>query len=99
MDRQESRHPKDWLIKAQQDLTRVQILLEAGDPEGAGFHLQQAVEKGLKAFLLSREIIPRRIHDLSLLLDEVARCEPDLEQFRDLCELSRIFISPSATPF
>lgn len=99
MDKQESRHPEDWLAKAQQDLTRARILLGAGDPEGAGFHLQQAVEKGLKAFLLSREIIPRRIHDLSLLLDEVAHCEPDLEQFRDLCELSTDLYFPQRYPF
>lgn len=99
LDRQEARHPKDWLTKAQRDLARVQILLEADDPEGTGFHLQQAVEKGLKAFLLSREIIPRRIHDLSLLLDEVAHCEPDLEQFRDLCELSTDLYFPQHYSF
>ncbi len=99
MDRQESRHSKNWLTKAQKDLTTVQILLEVSDPEGAGFHLQQAVDKGLQAFLLSREIVPRRIHDLSLLPDEVACCELVLEQFRDLCELSTDLYFPSVTSF
>lgn len=88
MSRQESRHPEDWLTKARQDLTRVRVLLDVDDPEGAGFHLQQAVEKALKSFLLSQGVMPRRIHDLGILLDEVGSFRPDLEQFRGLCDLA-----------
>lgn len=99
MSRQESRHPEDWLTKARQDLARVRVLLDVDDPEGAGFHLQQAVEKALKAFLLSQGVMPRRIHDLGILLDEVGRFRPDLEQFRGLCDLATDLYMPQRYPF
>ncbi len=53
MPREESLYPADWIRIAEKDLRRVERLLDDQDPEGAGFHLQQAVEKFLKAFLLS----------------------------------------------
>lgn len=52
MPKRESLYPKDWLAKAEQDLKRVEVLLEADDAPGAGFHLQQAMEKYLKGYLL-----------------------------------------------
>jgi len=48
----------------------VRSLLDAGDGELAGFCLQQAVEKFLKAFLLSKGWKLRRVHDLNTLLDD-----------------------------
>ena len=62
-------------------------LLEIQDPELAGFSLQQAVEKFLKAFLLSRGWRLRRIHDLEALLNEALVHDPSLEQFRGPCQL------------
>lgn len=44
MPRTESLHTADWLRIAEKDYTRIQRLLEAHDPEAAGFYLQQAVE-------------------------------------------------------
>jgi HEPN domain-containing protein len=43
-----------WLVKAAQDLRRVEILLAAEPPdlEGALFHSQQAAEKAIKGFLI-----------------------------------------------
>jgi HEPN domain-containing protein len=99
LSRQESRHPEDWLTKARQDMARVRVLLDVDDPEGAGFHLQQAVEKALKAFLLSQGVMPRRIHDLGILLDEVGSFRPDLEQFRGLCDLATDLYMPQRYPF
>jgi len=53
MRREESSYPADWLRIAEKGLKRVELLLTAHDPGAAGFYLQQAVEKFLKAFLLS----------------------------------------------
>lgn len=47
---------QDWIKAAKKDLNRVRIMLEAQDFGDAGFHLQQAVEKYLKAYLLSKRI-------------------------------------------
>jgi len=82
----ESRIPRDWLQKAQKDWRRVRRRLEEGDLEDAAFHLQQALEKFLKAYLLSKGWRLRRIHDLEVLLDEAVKYREDWEQYRLLCQ-------------
>jgi HEPN domain-containing protein len=67
MPHEESRYAADWLRLAQRDLERVGRLLDVHDPALAGFCLQQAVEKFLKAFLLSRGWQLKRIHHLDAL--------------------------------
>jgi HEPN domain-containing protein len=67
MPHEESLYPADWLRLAERDWGRVERLLDGQDPELAGFCLQQAVEKFLKAFLLSHGWPLRRIHDLGAL--------------------------------
>jgi HEPN domain-containing protein len=94
-----SRHPEDWLNRACRDLIRVRVLLDVDDAEGAGFHLQQALEKALKAFLLAQGILPRRTYDLVVLLDEAVSSIPGLEPFRELCEVATGFYIPQRYPF
>jgi HEPN domain-containing protein len=67
MRRKESTYPADWLRIAEKDFGRVERLLDNRDPEMAGFCLQQALEKFLKAFLLSKGWQLRRIHNLDAL--------------------------------
>ena len=55
-------------------------------PEDAAFHLQQTVEKYLKGYLLSRGWPLKRVHDLEYLLDEAIKFQPELEEFRSLCQ-------------
>jgi HEPN domain-containing protein len=50
----ESSLPKDWYNKGALDIRRSEILLENNDPEGAAFHLQQALEKYLKGYLIRK---------------------------------------------
>lgn len=82
MPPRESSYPKDWLRIAEKDLVRSGQLLEVHDPEAAGFYLQQALEKFLKAFLLSRGWRLQRVHDLELLLNESITFDPSLETYR-----------------
>ena len=82
----ESRYPGDWLAKAKQDLRRVRILFDADDTEGAGFNLQQAIEKTIKAFLLSNKWRLERTHDLVKLLNFAVHYKHKLEKYRELCE-------------
>ncbi len=86
MPLKESLYPQDWLRIAAKDLMRAEHLLSIDDPEGAGYHLQQAVEKYLKGFLLSRGWKLKRIHDLEVLLNDALKYEATLEQFRSLCQ-------------
>ena len=97
---EESFYPRDWFAKARQDVRTVEILLrEGGDAEIAGFHLQQAVEKYLKGYLLSQGWDLRRIHNLEVLLNEAIRFEPELERFRELCEEATDFYTLERYPF
>jgi HEPN domain-containing protein len=99
MPRDDSPYPKDWLDIAERDLTRVRVLLDANDPEGAGFHLQQALEKFLKAFLLYQGWKLRRIHDLEALLNEAIEWMPELEGHRSLCQRVTAFYFIERYPF
>lgn len=86
MSANESRLPEDWHKKGALDLNRVEILLEHGDPEGAAFHLQQAIEKYLKGYLIGKGWKLARIHDLEDLLDFAVDFDAGLEQYRPLCQ-------------
>jgi hypothetical protein len=78
MPREESSYPADWLRIAEKDLGRVERLLSIQDSEAAGFYLQQAVEKFLKAFLLSKGWQLARIHDLEALLNQALTYDSSL---------------------
>ena len=82
----ESRYPADWMRLAEKDLRRVERALRDDDPDLAGFCLQQAIEKFLKAFLLARGWNLKRIHDLGRLLDEARAHDEGLLRFRPACQ-------------
>ena len=62
--------PRELLALAEKDYKAALILARAEDPQmdAAGFHLQQAVEKSLKAWLAFKRVDYPKTHDLSLLL-------------------------------
>jgi HEPN domain-containing protein len=91
-----------WLPYARRDWSRALILQREHDPDGAGLHLQQAVEKYLKGWLLDRGWSLRRTHEVDLLLDDATRLDPSLLPIRTLCErLSAYYLVeryPSPSP-
>jgi len=99
MPREESLYPTDWLRIAEKDLGRTGHLLSMQDPEAAGFYLQQAVEKFLKAFLLSKGWKLERIHDLEALLNAALAYDPSLEPFRAACQKITGFYLVERYPF
>jgi HEPN domain-containing protein len=86
MKNRESLLPKDWFQKGDLDIKRAEILIRENDAEGAAFHLQQAIEKYLKGYLISKGWKLKRIHDLDDLLDYALDHDKDFEEFRDLCQ-------------
>ncbi len=96
---QESTYPADWIRIAANDFQRVSRRLEEGDIADAALHLQQALEKYLKGFLLSRGWALQRTHDLRILLEEAARYEPDLKRFRRLCAEITAYYVQERYPF
>ncbi len=82
---------RDWLARARSNLTR------ATQPKPDGvywedlcFDAQQAVEKGLKAFLIARKIPFRFVHDvgelLNLLLGDGVEVPDDVLETAELTE-------------
>jgi HEPN domain-containing protein len=86
MPPKESLYPRDWFRIAEKDFKRAEQLLKLDDAEGAGYNLQQAVEKYLKGYLLSKGWKLKRVHDLEVLLNDALQYDPTLEEFRELCQ-------------
>lgn len=71
-----------WLHFAEADMVSAEVLHGADQELNAIFHLQQAVEKTLKAFLLKRTALePPRIHGLRKLTE---LCALDLTEEQNL---------------
>ncbi len=83
---EDAEYPLDWIRTADKDWGRALMLLDAGDPEGASFHLQQAVEKFLKAFLLRQGWELYKTHNLEELLEDATDHAPFLAPYREVCE-------------
>lgn len=96
---EESILPKDWLKRGEKDLKRVGIMLEAEDFGDAGFHLQQAIEKYLKAYLLSKGWELEKTHDLVKLINYAVKYNPKLESFVSLCETVTEYYIEERYPF
>lgn len=73
-----------WLSKADNDRRAAQLALQASPPitDVAGFHLQQAAEKLLKAFLVARRVSFEKIHDLSELIEQCIEVEAEFTSLR-----------------
>jgi HEPN domain-containing protein len=85
MTDKESTIPGEWYALAARNLRAAKLLL-AGPTDllsVAGMLLQQAVEKYLKGYLLSKGWKLARTHDLGQLLKELVIYEPDFQAFAD----------------
>lgn len=79
--------PAEWFAQGDLDIQAVEILLSQDGPlEIVAFHLQQAVEKYLKGFLLASGWSLRRIHDLEILLQEAITRDTDFAAFLPPCQ-------------
>src|SRR5437879_534671 len=71
------------LTKAAHDLRAAEIGIENEAPlDTVAFHLQQCVEKLIKAFLNWKQVQYPKTHALGALLDLSSPHQPDLETFR-----------------
>ncbi len=81
--------PAAWVSKAENDL--LNIANNLNDPkipwDTICFHAQQAAEKMLKSFLVSRGLVPPRTHDLVTLLNQCAALEAAFSTLEQDCRL------------
>ena len=76
---------REWTSKADEDFEFARINLDEGKNFYAQicFHLQQAAEKYLKAFIIALDLEFRRVHDLGLLLKICSAKDPSFEDLRE----------------
>lgn len=82
--------PRELLALAERDYQSALILAHAENPQPdvAGFHLQQAAEKALKAWLALIGIDYPKTHDLNPLLGLLEDQDENIEPFWVLLELN-----------
>ena len=75
---------EEWMVIAKEDFELATHLIEeAWFYRQALSHLQQAVEKYTKAFLISKDWELRKIHDLETLFDEASEYESLFKNYLD----------------
>ncbi|MCL5270932.1 MAG: HEPN domain-containing protein [bacterium] len=90
----------EWLRIADEDMERSEIMLSHHNPVGAGFYLQQAVEKYLKALLILYGWTLRKTHDLPVLLTELGNYDRGYDSYLDICEeISQLYWAERYPPF
>lgn len=74
---------KIWINKADGDLKVAEREIAAPDPvlEAVCFHLQQAVEKYIKAFLSNKLKDIRKTHNLLFLIEQCIKIDKDFKIF------------------
>ena len=76
---------REWCDLANEDLElAIHLIEEEWFYRAALSHLQQAVEKYTKAFLISKGWELRKIHDLETLFDDASAYEPDFKKYLNL---------------
>ena len=83
-----------WIGRGECDVRSAQLLINADFPvlETACFHAQQAAEKAIKAFLVSRKCSFARTDNLGLLLRAAIKLESSFFSLQDDCD----FLTPYA---
>ncbi len=78
----------EWFERGDRDIETAQLLYdERGYTDVIAYHIQQAIEKYLKGYLVLNGQRPPWVHELDTLLNLVSKSEPDLySPFIDLCE-------------
>jgi len=77
----------EWFELAFEDLGAAKVLLQDGFKRGALLHIQQAIEKALKGWLLARNWKLQKTHDLLILAKAAKERGRDLQFIMDDMDL------------
>lgn len=91
----------EWFERGDREIETAQLLYdERGYTDAIAYHIQQAIEKYLKGYLVLKGERPPWVHELDTLLTLVARFEADLYgPFIELCEkATRYYIEDRYPP-
>ncbi len=91
----------EWFERGDHNIETAQLLYdERGYTDAIAYHIQQAIEKYLKGYLVLKGEKPPWVHELDTLLNLAAGFEADLyELFIELCEkATRYYIEDRYPP-
>ncbi len=91
-DKQGQRIEKDWFLHAEHDLETARLIFrQGGYTDTIAVILQQAAEKYLKGYLLSKGWKLKKTHDLEVLVAEAITHTKEFEQFLDFARTVSAF--------
>lgn len=76
-----------WLKLAEEDLEWAKASFEDKIYRGACFAAQQAAEKSLKAYLVSKNVVTPKIHDLVTLNQKCIEQEGEFQHLDEACNI------------
>jgi HEPN domain-containing protein len=76
----------EWISAALEDFGCATLLAEVPYYAPACYHCQQSVEKILKAYIIVKENILIKTHDLDDLINKCKRHSPDFDNLKEHCE-------------
>lgn len=85
MNPDNSRYVHEWVANSDRDYDRARRMLNDDDAEGAGYYIQQSLEKLLKAYLIARGWRLERTHNLVELLEEAELHDALLGDYSATC--------------
>jgi len=91
----------EWFERGDRDIETPQLLYdERGYTDAIAYHIQQAIERYLKGYLVLHGRKPPRIHEVDSLLETASQLRANLyERFIDLCErASRSYVEDRYPP-
>lgn len=87
MDEALKKQAAEWFERGTHDIETAQLLYdERGYTDSIAYHIQQAIEKYLKGYLVLNGKKPPKIHELDILLNHIAAFDQSLMDYIDLCE-------------
>jgi HEPN domain-containing protein len=91
---------EEWFVRGHHDIETAQLLYEQnGYVDSIVYHIQQAIEKYLKGYLVLHRKKPPKIHELDTLLNHISTFDKSFDSFIDLCEkASRYYIEDRYPP-
>jgi HEPN domain-containing protein len=100
MDEALRRQAEEWFERGQREIETAQLVYEQrGHTDAIAYHIQQAIEKYLKGYLVLHGRKPPKTHELDALLSHITSFDDGFNHFLELCEkASRFYIEGRYPP-
>ncbi len=90
---------EEWFVRGDHDIETADLLFnERGHMDSIAYHIQQAIEKYLKGYLVLHGKRPPRIHELDTILNHIIAFDDSLADFLDICEKVSLYYIEARYP-